>query len=426
MAAYTSNQYCVEKLLVLSESHSIVATQDIFDEQGFKLLAKGASVSRSMQDRLLLRKLKAPLESSLAVHDGLTVGELLQGALDLIEQIPALECVAGGRGAREILREARNLHIPPPLLMLMTCARHADPESYRRTQIVAAICAGVGAQLNAPVSDVQTVLVASALHDLGEIYINPEFVHPQRHLSPREWKHVATHPHVGQILIRNLTSLPPAVIACVGQHHERHDGSGYPAQLVRQEQHALSGWIAAADSAAALISRGDACGDRVSLALRIVPEEYDKGVADALIRSLYALKTKPQSHHGVASVAQAQSLLERLDATGEALNMVSADGGGEALKDVCSKALELLNGFAKSLRATGILDAGVLSGEDIEDQGLLEEMHNIVSEVKWRMRNLARNIYMSVEACEVKALAQFQRVIELLDAAPASEAGRGG
>lgn len=426
MAAYTSNQYCVERLLDLSERHSIVATQDIFDERGFKLLAKGTSISRSMQDRLLLRKLKAPLESSLSVHDGLTVGELLQGALDLIEQIPALECVAGGRVAREILREARSLRIPPPLLMLMTCARHADPESYRRTQIVAAICAGLAAQLNAPVSDVQTVLVASALHDLGEIYINPEFVHPQRHLSPREWKHVATHPHVGQILIRNLTSLPHGVIACVGQHHERHDGSGYPAQLVRQEQHALSGWIAAADSSAALISRADACGDRVSLALRIVPEEFDKVVADALIRSLYTLKAKPRSQHGAASVAQAQGLVERLDTTRDALSRVGTDGGSEPLKHVCGKALELLDGFAKSLRATGILDAGTLSGEDVEDQCLLEEMHNIVSEVKWRMRNLARNIYMSVEACERDALAQLRRVIELLDAAPVPEAGSGG
>ena len=46
MAAYTSNQYCVERLLDLSERHSIVATQDIVDERGFKLLAKGTSISR--------------------------------------------------------------------------------------------------------------------------------------------------------------------------------------------------------------------------------------------------------------------------------------------------------------------------------------------------------------------------------------------
>ena len=112
------------KLLDLSETHAIVATQDIYDEQGFKLLAKGAAVSRDMQDRLLLRKLKAPLESSLAVRDGLTVAEILQGALELIERNPALEAIAGSRGARAILRDGKDLHIPPPLMRLMTCARH--------------------------------------------------------------------------------------------------------------------------------------------------------------------------------------------------------------------------------------------------------------------------------------------------------------
>lgn len=430
MAAYSSNRHCVEKLLNLSESHSIVATEDIYDEHRMKLLAKGAEISREMQDRLLLRKLRAPLESSLAVHDGLTVGEMMQGAIDLIAEVPALASIAGGRAAREILRDARGLHIPPPLLMLMTCAWHADPESYRRTQIVAALCAGIAGEVNAPSGDAQVLLLASALHDLGEIYINPEYLQRQGHLSPREWKHVATHPHVGQLLIGNLTSLPKSVLACVGQHHERHDGSGYPAQLSRQEQHRLSGWLAVADAAAALISRGESCSNRVSLALRIVPEEFDREAADVLIRGLQTLPAKaPVAQSSAFHLESAHRLLARLESAAEEIAQVLLDDCSGVIRSVAGQARHLLDSFARSLRATGILDAEILSGDDFADPGLQEEMQQIVSELGWRMRNLARNLHLSVdnERIEAAALARLEGVIDLLDCSPATEpAGSGG
>jgi len=326
------------------------------------------------------------------------------------------------------LRDARGLHIPPPLLMLMTCARHADPESYRRTQIVAALCAGIAGELNASAGDVQVLLLASALHDLGEIYINPEYLRRQGHLSPHEWKHVATHPHVGQLLIGNLTSLPKSVLACVGQHHERHDGSGYPAQLSRQEQHRLSGWVAVADAAAALIDRGESCSNRVSLALRIVPEEFDREAADVLIRGLQKLQVEAPATPPPLGLETAHLLLERIESAGEELGHILVDNCSGMIRGIGGRARHLLDSFAKSLRATGILDTETLSGEDFADPGLREEMQQILSEVSWRMRNLARNIHLSTENdWGEEMLTRLQGVIELLDCSqlPKSADGEG-
>lgn len=417
MTAYSSNQHCVEKLLVLSESHAVVATQDIYDDQGFKLLAKGASVSRDLQDRLLLRKLKAPLEASLSVHDGVTVGELLQGAVELIEEIPALGCIAGNRFARELLKEGKKLHIPPPLTLLMTCARNTDADHYRHTQIAAAVCAGIAASLQASASDAQILLMAAILHDLGEIYVNPDYLHPQRHLSPQEWKHVATHPHVGQLLIRNLTSLPASVGACVGQHHERQDGSGYPAQLCKTDQHPLSGWIAVADATAALVHRGETTGERISLAMRIVHEEFDRAAADVIVRAMYSHRQERQGSVPADCINQAHTLLERVTAAGDALNAVATSTNIDPLRAMCDKTLTLLHGFSKAMRATGILDADRLSSEDFGDQELLAEMQQVIAEVSWRLRNLARNLFLRVDAWQnADALSQVQLAIELLDA----------
>lgn len=415
MTGYATNHHCVEKLIVLSENRSVVATQDIYDESGFKLLAKGAPVSRDMQDRLLMRKLRAPLETSLSVHDGVTIGELLRATLELIETTPLLQNIAGNRTAQGLLRDARKLHIPPPLCLLTSCVRETDPESYRRTQIVVALCAGIAAQLEASTYDAQTVLIAAALHDIGEIYVNPAYLHRQRELLPQEWKHVATHPQVGQILIRELTSLPSGVAACVGQHHERQDGSGYPAQLTQPELHPLSGWIAAADAAAALIERGETDGERISLALRIIPEEFERDAADVLIRAFHGLPRNDLDYRAQTSAEQAQALLERIVVACDELQAVHEHSKIAPLKALCAKTLLLLHGFAKSMRATGILDAQGLSSLDIADREVLTEMHHIVGEVTWRLRHLARNLFLRVDAWnDETALLQVQKAIDLL------------
>jgi hypothetical protein len=416
MASYSSNQNCVEKLLVLSETHSIIATEDIVDEHGIKLLARGATVSRALQDRLLMRKLKAPLESSLSVHDGVTMEELMQGALDLIDNYPALERIAGSRSARAILREGKSLRIPPPLCLLMTCERGGDPDSFRRTLMVAAICAAIASELNAPGHDAQLALVAAVLHDIGEIYINPEYLHPQRRLSPHEWKHVATHPCVGQLIIRNLTSLPSAVGCCVAQHHERQDGSGYPAQLSRSEQHRLSAWLSVADATAALIDRGESEGERIALALRIVPEEFDRQAADVLIRCLRTDAPEVTRVNPDEVVETPQILINRLQSATVELQAVVANDTSKLLHAICNKLLGLLDGFAKSLRATGVLDVDRLTGEDLQDAGLQAEIRLVVSEVTWRMRSLARNLFLHVDALKDEAVMLLvQPAMDLLD-----------
>jgi len=400
MSSYSSNQHCVAKLVELSEHHAILASEDIYDDQGFKLLAKGARISRDLQNRLLARKLRAPLESSLTLQDGITLRDFFQEAESLIEQIPVLARIAGTPLAKSNLHDGMKLHMPPPLVLLMSCVRHTNPDSFRRAQLVAALCAGLSARLDVQPNDTMAILMAAVLHDIGEIYINPAYLCEDRHLQPAEWKHVAAHPHVGRMLVQTLTSLPQTVLSCIDQHHERHDGSGYPSQIFGQEQHPLSPIIAAADAVSALVDRGDDSGERISLALRIVPEEFDKRIVNTVVSAVHGLTDKGKPFTGTANSnsINAKLLSDRLSLANKSLQDIATQNNDHLFfQDVCKKALALLGELEKSLRATGILDAGRL-GNDIADQNLHYEMHAIIREVAWRMRHLARNIYLAVDA----------------------------
>ena len=72
-----ANPDILNALVKAGETYSIVASQDIVDVRGLKLWAKGLPVSATLQQLLLERKLRVPIESCLMAEDGVTMFDLL-------------------------------------------------------------------------------------------------------------------------------------------------------------------------------------------------------------------------------------------------------------------------------------------------------------------------------------------------------------
>lgn len=73
-----TNPHMLEAIAQASERCTIVASEDICDERGNKLWARGQPVSRSLQQRLLERRLRQPLEASLQAEDGVGTARLIE------------------------------------------------------------------------------------------------------------------------------------------------------------------------------------------------------------------------------------------------------------------------------------------------------------------------------------------------------------
>jgi len=74
---------------------------------------------------------------------------------------------------------------------------------------------------------------ASALHDIGKAEIPAEILNKPGKLDEEEWKIIKQHPNIGRDSILDRLKRPffKKVAAIVHQHHERHDGKGYPRGL---------------------------------------------------------------------------------------------------------------------------------------------------------------------------------------------------
>lgn len=100
-------------------------------------------------------------------------------------------------------------------------------------------------------ADAAAVYRAGLVHDLGRVAVPAGIWERPGPLRPEEWELVRLHPyHTGRVLARSPVLAPLSLIA--SRHHERTDGSGYPAGVRGSELDAAACLLAAADAFHAL------------------------------------------------------------------------------------------------------------------------------------------------------------------------------
>jgi response regulator RpfG family c-di-GMP phosphodiesterase len=77
---------------------------------------------------------------------------------------------------------------------------------------------------------VELIRMAGKLHDLGMIGVRNDILNKPGPLSEDEWEIMRRHPDIGADMIQWHPALAAAT-PLVRHHHERWDGSGYPAGL---------------------------------------------------------------------------------------------------------------------------------------------------------------------------------------------------
>lgn len=78
--------------------------------------------------------------------------------------------------------------------------------------------------------DLDNLTVAGFIFDIGKTKISDELLWKPDKLTPEEFIQMQHHIHLGYELVKNR-KLPPHVVSVMIMHHERCDGSGYPARL---------------------------------------------------------------------------------------------------------------------------------------------------------------------------------------------------
>jgi putative nucleotidyltransferase with HDIG domain len=163
-----------------------------------------------------------------------------------------------------------------------------DPYTAGHQSRVAVIASAIAVELGLETAEIEGIDIAARIHDIGKLRIPAEILTRPGALLPQERELIKVHPTVGAELIRGIDFGSP-VAEMILQHHERMDGSGYPAGLRGDAICLGARIIAVADTADAMAS---ARPYRIGLGAKAAAAElvsqrgvlYDPVVIDALVR----------------------------------------------------------------------------------------------------------------------------------------------
>jgi response regulator RpfG family c-di-GMP phosphodiesterase len=139
------------------------------------------------------------------------------------------------------------------LSVLTTALETRNIETRSHSDRVIAYSLRLGLELGLDESEMKALELGALLHDIGKIGIEDRILLKPKHLTRKEWEEMRKHTEMGARLIEGSPRLRPA-LAVITQHHERWDGSGYPAGLAGEQIDFKARVFAVADALDAITS----------------------------------------------------------------------------------------------------------------------------------------------------------------------------
>lgn len=137
--------------------------------------------------------------------------------------------------------------------MIIKVLFEKDNETERHSRRVNQICKIVSKELDLNTLQVQELIQAGLLHDIGKILIPSNILLNKGRLSKEEYAEIKRHSELGYNILSTEEKLE-GIAKIVLHHHEKYDGGGYPAGISGEEIPYLSRILTVCDAFEAMNS----------------------------------------------------------------------------------------------------------------------------------------------------------------------------
>jgi len=159
-----------------------------------------------------------------------------------------------------------------------------EPDLREHLDEVAVLARAVGRQLGMDGEELELMVRAAELHDVGKIAVPEAILDKRSSLEPSERAIVERHSEVGERILSAAPAMGP-VARLVRSIHERYDGRGYPDRCAGEDIPVAARIIAVCDAYHAMTSdrpyhRGISSGAALSELRREAGHQFDPRVVD--------------------------------------------------------------------------------------------------------------------------------------------------
>ncbi|PKM08363.1 MAG: hypothetical protein CVV14_04630 [Gammaproteobacteria bacterium HGW-Gammaproteobacteria-4] len=395
-----NNKRFLATLAQASQTLSVTVADDIRDAHGVKLISKGQQLTSEMQTRLAERELSCPLETGVCIDGGVTTHDIAHVAASLCQRSGFLATIVGAHFAA-IKRTYLALPLQPIVHLMLSVQQVASPGHFTHAVLCSLIAGALASRQGGPEDNTRLAMLAGLIHDLGEMYGEPDDKTLIAGASRDRWREIVAHVEAGKVLIEQFTDYPESIVRAVFEHHERLDGSGYPRGISDDQVSPLGRVLGLADTLCGVIHAPDNHGARAKLAMSFVPGEFDPSLVRLLTAAFAGTVAVdvalPSSFDVNAAFVRADRMGRCLeDARQTIMALAAAQLDDPQMAEIVVIAQHRIERLKSSWDATGI-DAYCAAEQNTDtplkiDEESYFDLDVVSRELTWRMRSLSRHL----------------------------------
>ena len=302
----------VTSISTMADRKAVTSREDIYDENGVKLVAKGISINSSLREYLLKYKLFKPIDHDLILEQAVTPDSLAKEANQLLESQAYLRQLASGCVNPQAMHDGLAwISLPPQMAFKLTVVKEERPQLFRHLLLVSLIAHYLAINLQMDEKNVARLLAAALFHDLGELYTDPAILDPGHVISDQERRYVYVHPITGYLIASGVSEVEPVICHAILQHQERLDGSGYPCRLRGDQIGKFARILGVADVCASILDKHSNM-ERLGALLQLNWKKYDTQLLSLLQKGIvgHAILAAPDYSDNLTQLKAVAHLLE--------------------------------------------------------------------------------------------------------------------
>ncbi len=418
------DDHYAEHLAELDESKDVLSSNDIVNTKGVLLCKKGMHINKNTAEKLVQHKLSQPLENNIMLSDSIDAAMLLEKLHQQLDTYQDCRTIHD-KMAFEMLTKKTFMftRLNPAIIQKLTVINEQMPEQLDKAVFCAWLSLLIAVEMGLDKDTRQQVYLAGLLHDMGFVHLSPDILNKKGALTPEEWRAIQSHVVIGKLLLEQYNDIPREVSQAVLEHHERCDGSGYPANKNDTTLGLIGQIVGVADSIYAIRTKqferhGRNMYDLLPyLQMNSKTHFYDVYKALNSILKFSGLKLTLPQHANISE--QAKNLFVRSQALNHAVSALHQCNILDMADELSSNKDRSL--YKISTHVMSMSNESGLVGEDLhtwlkqlasdpdpQAAAELNEIELMLNELHWQLKNASRACDESLDKSEASAQTQFK------------------
>ncbi|MEH6625793.1 MAG: HD domain-containing phosphohydrolase [Motiliproteus sp.] len=233
LTTFDRNQdhHYLDHLVDLNNDQPVTASEDVYNQFGVLLIAKGSPINPRIAKQLHQHRLAKPLDVQIELETTLSQEGILRDIYSLLQACPEFSAIHQAHDFDAGLKHlCLNSNLPPLMRQRLTVMKNRCPDRYQHSLFSAWMCGLFSIVLKLNIEKSLEAFVCGLIHDIGFLHISPELLGSNQDLSEESWRALQSHVLIGKILVDELGLYSSEVGFAIVEHHERMDLTGYPSR----------------------------------------------------------------------------------------------------------------------------------------------------------------------------------------------------